>query len=196
MFPQACPSLFSIPVYSYHIFPLSLSLSSPLSHLPSPPLFLLLPCNSLLTHDPPCWVPPLGKYSLVSSFTFFSVRRYRAKILVNKILSYHRRWWRTVVSVQGALVLWTTDPHKSVSSERGQSSCDQEHQQERRAGWAWAAAQGVLGMVGGARGCRDCPECCSERVNWEHPSERTFCFLWYNQLGVLISLALSENALG
>ena len=135
MFPQACPSLFSIPVYSYHIFPLSLSLSSPLSHLPSPPLFLLLPCNSLLTHDPPCWVPPLGKYSLVSSFTFFSVRRYRAKILVNKILSYHRRWWRTVVSVQGALVLWTTDPHKSVSSERGQSSCDQEHQQERRAGW-------------------------------------------------------------
>ena len=107
MFPQACPSLFSIPVYSYHIFPLSLSLSSPLSHLPSPPLFLLLPCNSLLTHDPPCWVPPLGKYSLVSSFTFFSVRRYRAKILVNKILSYHRRWWRTVVSV-GLMNDWPT----------------------------------------------------------------------------------------
>lgn len=177
------------------MFPLSLSLSSPLSHLPSPPLFLLLPCNSLLTHDHPCWVPPLGKYSLVSSFTFFSVRRYRAKILVNKILLLQEVMKNSDECSRG-LVLWTTDPHKSVSSERGQSSCDQEHQQERRAGWAWAAAQGVLGMVGGTRGCRDCLECCSERVNWEHPSERTFCFLWYNQLGVLISLALSENALG
>lgn len=176
-----CSAFLFIPVISSL---LSLSLSSPLSHLPSLPLFLLLPCNSLLTHDPPCWMLPLGKYSLVSSFTFFSLRRYRVKILVLKILSYYRRWWRTVMSVQGALVLWTADSHKSVSSERGQSRVTRSiSRREELAGpgqqcrelWVW---------LGGARWCRDCPECCTARINWEHPSERTFCSLWYNQLGV------------
>ena len=70
-----------------------------------------------------------------------------------------------MMSVQEPLVLRTIDPHKSVSSERGQSGFDQKHQQERRGGWAWETVQGVLGMVEGARGCRDCPECCSKRVN-------------------------------
>lgn len=90
-------------------FPLHLSLSPilPLSTLSSFSLFIFF---SLQIFPDSRTLPGGGKYSLVSSFNCFSLRRSGAKILVNNPLSYYRRWQRTIMNIKRALALYSYEP--------------------------------------------------------------------------------------